>query len=122
MFTLQNTGPTKILVLHFAMKSEIAKDLQPEPFFEQMTGADFILRAEDKHSFMPSAPITVDENGRRDLENGTAHLWVYGLVKYQDLLDEWHELGFCFRWDAAGGFVLEKRDYYTYHKHQRKYA
>ncbi len=72
---------------------------------------------------------------RTAINNNTAWLWVYGVIRYVDFLRETYDIGFCAHWEAVAGstisdfgpvstnsprgFVMEGPPPYIYRKKQK---
>ena len=122
VFVFQNTGPTKIVTLYYAMKWEVTNDLKKEPHFDGMMYDGMLLKADQMRAFTTNIPIKFTEEQRQNVESGHAQLWVYGFVYYNDFMDEGHRLGSIAKWDPARGFVQVVRENYSYHRHEKSYT
>ncbi len=122
VFAFQNTGPTRILILYFAMKCEIAPNISGEPNFGGMTPLNLMLKQDEVYNFTTQDIFSISAEDRKKIDEGSATLWAYGFLIYNDFLDEGHQIGVCSKWDNKRGFVSVKRDNYSYHKHEKSYT
>jgi len=124
VIAIKNSGPTKILVFGYCIRWEIAKRLPPKPVYDGMPPTALIIEDGQIHWFTNEELITIEKEQMNAIERGDVSLWIYGHIRYGDFLDEAHELGFCFRWQAhpARGFVLDGPEAYAYSRHEKSYT
>ena len=122
VFAFENTGPTKILLRHSAMKWEITRELAPEPDFGGMGGEYGILLQGQGRAITTGLVIRPNEDERKALEDGSKTLYAYAFVIYVDFLDEAHQIGTIAKWDPARGFVLIDRRNYSYSRSEKRYT
>lgn len=122
VFEFHNTGPTRILLLYCAMKWEIVNEVAAEPNFGGMRPESRVIMPEQSYAITTDEAIELTDQQRVELERGGVRLWAYGFIRFNDFMDEAHQLGMIAKWDPPRGFVVVMRDNYSYVKSEKTYT
>lgn len=119
---LKNAGPTNVAIHFMRYRWKIAERLFAPPFYEGQHQVGYFMEITAQWVLPPSIEyITITEEEMADIDAGRRHLWFYGFAQYNDFLDEWHRIRFCFRWDTRSGFVIDGPREYWETEHEKHY-
>ena len=122
--TFRNHGETPAIVTHIFAQHIVAPELPPEPRYTVggSMRAGFVIPASGgTRQHDPMLNIILSEAQRNDIAANVAHLWIYGVVGFRDVLGNPHVSGFCERWllgegGTINGFAEDGPD--SYHRNQ----
>jgi hypothetical protein len=117
---LKNAGPTNIAVTFVRFRWVVAHRLPPQPFYDGMVPAGYFMEV-GMQWIKSEEYLTITQEEEADIKSGKRHLWLYGFCRYDDFLDEWHDIRFCYRWDTKHGFVRGDAGPYWETDHQKRY-
>lgn len=108
-------GRTILRCSHLCLEKFIGQSLPETPNYKNIQSWGLYLEKGPIwiRPFDDQATITPADIGRISAASPNGGVWVYGYVRYLNLLDEPLEYKFLWRWDLEHGFVPENRPNYT---------
>lgn len=119
-----NYGRTTALVLETCVEVRLGHSLPFEPTYDFIETLPVVEAVESGKAIGAKAPRRLGELSDTQVQGllgGLNTIWVYGFVRFRDVLGLQHKMGFCLRWtppareaSIGGAFVPEDPGAYIY--------
>lgn len=108
-FAVKNTGPTSAYLIERVYSERIAVALPVKPEYDQPIAMPMPLSPEAKTNH----EVTLGSKSGQLLDG--EYFWFFGYIKYRDVFDDTHTIGFCVRYnESISGFEIDGPEGYNY--------